>query len=45
MGAADLAALGEVPANASMQVQEITLFESQRQGRGMVYLPLHRARI
>lgn len=43
--AGDLTALGEIPANASMQVQEITLFESQRQGRGMVYLPLHRARI
>ena len=39
-----LAALSYAPANASMLVQSITLFESQRQGRDMVYLPLHRER-
>lgn len=39
-----LSALSQLPANASMQAQAITLFESQRQGKNMVYLPLHRAR-
>ena len=41
---AALQSLSALPLNASMQVQGITLFESQRRGKDMRYLPLHRAR-